>query len=283
MHAEHSAAVDLHGQVALVTGGGRGLGRAFACALAAAGAAVGVTARSADQLAETVAEIEASGGTATAVAADVTDRAAVTQVVYRVTERLGPIDLLVNNAGIVSPLGPLWEADPDEWWRSVEINLRSALLCSAAVLPAMVQRKSGRIINVASAAGLWPIPFGTAYVTSKAAMIRLAETLAAETSSYGVSVFGIHPGNVRTAMSEYLMESSDGQKWMPWVRHTYDTGTDTPIDLSAQLVLRLASGEADVLSGRFISDTDDLARLVACAGEIQERDLYTLRLGTLGP
>jgi NAD(P)-dependent dehydrogenase (short-subunit alcohol dehydrogenase family) len=108
-------AQQLTGQVAIITGGGRGLGRTFAHALADAGAAVAVTARSADQLAETVASITANGGRALAVPADVSDRQAVEQLVDSVRQQLGAVDLLVNNAGIGGPLGPLWEVDPDDW------------------------------------------------------------------------------------------------------------------------------------------------------------------------
>src|SRR5262249_52106639 len=115
---------------AVVTGGGRGLGRAFAHAIAAAGGAVAVVARSQDQLAETVAAITATGGHALSFTADVTDQQAVFQTVKAIEQQLGTVDLLVNNAGIVSPLGPLWEIDPDEWWRNVEIYLRSVFLCT---------------------------------------------------------------------------------------------------------------------------------------------------------
>src|SRR5689334_15102316 len=181
--------VNLSGQVALVTGGGRGLGRVYAQALAAAGASVAVVARSDDQLAETVKTITQSGGKAIAIAADVTDRQAVEQMTHTVEQQLGAVDLLINNAGILSPLGPLWETDPDEWWRNLEINVRGVLLCSASILPGMVQRRRGRIINVSSGAGTQPTAYGSAYVTSKTAMIRLTESLALETAQYGIHIF----------------------------------------------------------------------------------------------
>jgi NAD(P)-dependent dehydrogenase (short-subunit alcohol dehydrogenase family) len=269
------------GQVALVTGGGRGLGRAFAHALADAGAVVAVSARSADQLAETAASITANGGQALAIPADVSDRQAVAQMVNTVEQELGPVDLLINNAGIGGPLGPMWELDPDEWWRNIEINLRSVLLCSRAILPGMVARRRGRIINVASAAGIAAIPYGSAYVTSKTAMIRFSETLAAETKAYGISVFAIHPGTVRTAMAEYGIESQEGQQWWPWFRMIFEEGRDVPAEQAVQLVLRLASGEADPLSGRFLSITDEIGELVKRAAAIEEGQLYTLRLPTL--
>ena len=136
-------AVDLSGQVAIVTGGGRGLGRAYALRLAQAGAAVAVVARSSDQLAETVRLIELEGGRALALTADVSDRAAVQGVVAEVEERLGPVDLLVNNAGVAGPTVPAWEAEPNDWWRCLEINLGGPYLCARTVLPGMIERRRG--------------------------------------------------------------------------------------------------------------------------------------------
>jgi NAD(P)-dependent dehydrogenase (short-subunit alcohol dehydrogenase family) len=161
------------------------------------------------------------------------------------------------------------------------INLRSVLLCSGAVLPGMVARRQGRIINIASGAGRAAIPYGTAYVTAKTAMIRLTENLATETKAYSVGVFAVDPGTVRTAMSEYLLESAAGKKWVPWFRTTFTEGRNVPAAHAVQLILRLAAGEADALSGRFLSITDDLDALVRHAEEIERDELYTLRLRTL--
>src|ERR1700741_212445 len=174
----------LTGQVAIVTGRGRGIGRAIAQALAQQGAAVTVTARSGEQLAETVALITAAGGRAIAVTADVTDPHAVKRVVTETEQQLGPVDLLVNNAGSASALGPLWEVDPEDWWHDVTVNLRGTLLCTHAVLPGMLTRRRGRIINMASLSGIpsrsgsssQPSPYnpiqqsshGSAYSSSKA-------------------------------------------------------------------------------------------------------------------
>lgn len=271
----------LAGQVAVVTGGGRGLGRAFAQTLAEAGAAVAVVARSADQLAETVASITALGGRAMALTADVSDRQAMTQTVKSVEEEFGPVDLLVNNAGMGNPLGPMWEIDPDDWWRNMEVNLRSVVLASHAILPGMVLRRRGRIINVSSLAALGAIPYGSAYVTSKTAMIRLTEMMALETKAYGIGVFVIHPGLVHTAMAEYGLESPEGKKWWPWYRQMFEQGLDVSTEPAAQLVLRLASGDADALSGRFFNITDDMDEMVKQSAVIEQGHLYTLQMPML--
>jgi short chain dehydrogenase len=140
--------------VALVTGGGRGIGRAIALALAREGAAIAIAARSPEELGRTLAELHVIHGRAIAVRADVTDRAAVERTVADTEARLGPIDFLVNNAGSASTVGPIWEVDPDEWWREVEVNLRGPLLCARAVLPGMIARRRGRIVNMASGIAL---------------------------------------------------------------------------------------------------------------------------------
>ena len=196
-------------QVALITGGGRGLGQAFAEALAQAGATVAIVARSEDQLRDVAQTIEQAGGRALTFAADVTDRQAIEQVVAEVEQQLGHIDLLVNTAGVFRALGPIAEVDPDEWWREVEINVRGTFLCARAVLPGMVARGRGRIINIASAAGLRALPTTSAYCLSKTAVIRFSESLAIENGDRGVCAFAMHPGTVRTPMTDYVVESDE--------------------------------------------------------------------------
>ncbi|MBZ0302885.1 MAG: SDR family oxidoreductase [Anaerolineae bacterium] len=274
-------AVDLKGQVALVTGGGRGLGQGMARALAAAHASVAVTGRSESHLKNTVDLIQAAGGQAVAVAADVTDSAAVERMVRTVEGRLGPVSILVNNAGVTGRPGPTWEVDVDDWQRTFAVNVGGAFFCTRAVLPGMIAQRQGRIIHVASGAGLFGLAYGSQYCASKAALIRLSECVAAETKDYGICVFAINPGNVRTDMTEYLMSSEEGQTYLPWFRQLMLAGRDVPAELSASLVVQLASGQLDALSGRFINAEGDLPQLLNHADRIQEQDLYTLRLRTL--
>jgi NAD(P)-dependent dehydrogenase (short-subunit alcohol dehydrogenase family) len=273
--------VDLKGHVAVVTGGGRGLGRAFARSLATAGASVALIARSESQLKDAVAEITESGGTAISFAADVADFTAAGRVIDQVEKQLGPVNLLVNNAGIATAIGPVAETEPRDWWRCFEVNLLGSYLFARAVLPGMMALGRGRIINVASGAGLVAIPNLSGYVTSKAALIRFTEILAREVREHGISVFGIEPGTVRTAMAEQVLESPDAQRWMPWFKTIFEQGRDVPPDCAARLVLMLASGGADELSGCFIDVTDDTTELVAQADRIRREGLYALRLSKL--
>jgi NAD(P)-dependent dehydrogenase (short-subunit alcohol dehydrogenase family) len=271
-----------HAQVALITGAGRGLGRAFALALAQHGVKVAVTGRTEAEIQATVQAITQSGGRATALAGDVTDRQAVEHTVARAEAELGPIDLLINNAGRLRALGTVAEVDPDDWWREVEVNLRGPLLYAKAVLPGMIARRHGRIINVASGAGLEAIPTGSAYCASKAALIRLSETIAVETGAYGIATFAIHPGTVRTPMNAYLHDADEAGRSAPavqqWFRQLYAEGNDTPIERPVELVLTLASGRADALSGCFLDVRDDIDALVADAEAIHQGERLRMRL-----
>jgi NAD(P)-dependent dehydrogenase (short-subunit alcohol dehydrogenase family) len=275
----------LAGQVAIITGGGRGLGRAYAIALAKAGAAVAVTARTATEVQAVQRAIEQQGGRALAITADVTDRKALALLVATVEQQLGPVDLLVNNAGVLRAIGRITEIDADEWWREVQINVRGPFLCCQAVLPSMIKRKRGRIINLASVGGLQAVECFSAYGLSKTALIRLSESLALENKEHGIAVFAIHPGNVRTAMTEYLHDSEVVAQRAPWMQESWQRlfaeKEDTPIEDSVALILQLASGQADALSGRYIDAEDDIADSLRHADEIESKDLYTLRLRQL--
>jgi NAD(P)-dependent dehydrogenase (short-subunit alcohol dehydrogenase family) len=153
------------------------------------------------------------------------------------------------------------------------------MLCSRAVLPGMIARGSGRIVNVASGAGTVAIPHLGAYVTSKTALIRFTEIVAAEVAEYGVKVFAIEPGTVRTDMAGYALESEAGRRWMPWFRDIFEEGRDVPSDHAARLVTLLASGRVDALSGRFFTVHDDVLALVDQVERGVTEDFRWLRLG----
>jgi NAD(P)-dependent dehydrogenase (short-subunit alcohol dehydrogenase family) len=249
----------MDGQVALVTGGGRGIGADIARELADAGMKVAVSARSADQVQAVSGEI---GGLA--VVADVSRPEDVARMVQEVERELGPIDLLVANAGISGPRAKAWEVEPSDWWRTHEVNVLGVFLCCRAVLPGMIERDSGRIVITASGAAYLPGLTGTAYSSSKAAVNRFGETLANELAEHRIPVFPISPGLVRSEMTKDVFPDD-----APW----------TPPELAPQLVRVLASGRADALAGRYIhAEHDDIEDLIRRAGEIVESDRNAIRL-----
>ncbi len=257
--------------VALVTGASRGVGRAVAQGLTAAGHRVIVAARGVAALGRTADELGA-----TALALDVTDAVAVDAAISEIERRIGPIELLVNNAGVADAAGVSWEHEPAEWWRTFEVNVLGVFLCTRAVMPAMLARRSGRIVNIASSTAFTAVPadvaaaVGSAYMASKAAVIRFTEALAAEARPGGVSVFAVSPGTVRTDLTAALFPES-------WD----DPGHWASPELGAELIAAIASGALDALSGRYIHATaDDWRELAARSDEIVARDLHVVRLRT---
>ena len=248
---------ELEGQVALVTGGGRGIGADIARELSSAGARVAVTARTGEQVENVAREI---GGLA--VSGDVSDRASVEAMVQQVESELGPIDLLVANAGRNVHEQQAWQVDPAEWWNVFEVNVLGVYLCSRTVIPGMLERGRGRIVITGSGAGYLPHSGSTAYSSSKAAVWRFGNVLAEQLEGR-VAVFIISPGLVRTEMTKAAPDDA------PW----------TPPELAPRLVRVLASGRADALAGRYIhAEHDDIEDLISRAAEIRQRDLNAIRL-----
>jgi 3-oxoacyl-[acyl-carrier protein] reductase len=191
-------------RVALVTGGSRGIGRAIALRLAADGHAVAVNyASRADAAAAVVDEIRAAGGTAEAFGADVSDVDAVTAMFDAIGEALGPVEVLVNNAGITDDQ-LLLRMSPESFDRVIAVNLRSAFLCTKAALRAMMRARFGRVVNIASVAGVSGNPGQANYAASKAGLIGLAKSVAKEVGSRGITANVVAPGFIDTDMTEAL-------------------------------------------------------------------------------
>ena len=245
---------ELGGQIALVTGGGRGIGAGIARELAAAGMRVAVTGRTREQVESVAQEI---GGTA--LVGDVSQR----EDVERWVAEAGSIDLLVANAGRNLREQAAWESDPDEWWNVLEVNLLGVYLCCRATIPGMVERGRGRIVITGSGSAFLPHAGGTAYSASKAAVWRLGNVLAEQLEPHGIAVFVISPGLVRTEMTRAAPDDA------PW----------TPPECAPRLVRALASGRFDRLTGRYLhaehDPPDELERRI---DEILEHDLNTIRL-----
>jgi len=224
--------------VAVVTGAGRGIGREVARRLARDGRTVVVTARSTDELAQTVALVEADGGSAVAVTADVSDPDAVRRMA-ETAEALGDVDVLVNNAGVTGDATPFLEGDIDAWWRVVEIDLRGPALVAHALLPGMVARGRGWVVNVNSLGGAKELPGTSAYGVAKGALMRLTRFLATETAGTGVVVLDVSPGLVHTSMT-------DGAALFAGVPEEERT------EIAAAIADRIGSNVADYVRLRFI-------------------------------
>ena len=258
---------ELAGHIALITGGGRGFGKAIAKAFAAAGARVTVTARSTKQIDATVAEIKAAGGAAFAVPGDVTNHKDVERVVSAAHKHFGPATLLVNNAGLAGPFGPIGTIDPDEWWAAQAVHVRGPFLYMSGVLPGMIKQRAGRIINIASLGGTRVEPYLSAYCVGKASEIRLTEQVACEVKQYGISAFAIEPGTVYTDMAEATISDPSAQRYLPGMievlKHVKER-QDSAVGFGkcAQMCLDLASGRYDALTGRYLTPEDNFDELV---------------------
>jgi NAD(P)-dependent dehydrogenase (short-subunit alcohol dehydrogenase family) len=260
---------DLAGSVALVTGASSGIGLHLARGLAERGMAVAGLARGADRLHEAMAGVaNDTGGRTLAVPCDVTDRASVEAAAARVTEELGNVDLLINNAGLLDAAEvPLWEADPDQWWDVVASHVKGAFLLCRAVVPWMLLRNSGRIVNIASGQSVRVNPVYSAYGVAKTGLVRITEALDAALEGSDVTAFDLAPGVVDTPMTRAMSLWEGKTDWTP------------PEDVVA-FVAAIARGELDRWSGRLLRvGADDPG---AVARMTPEDDARRLRLRPYG-
>ena len=253
----------LAGQVAVVTGAGRGFGRSIAMKLAAEGAAVALLARSGGQLRAVAAEIASQGGRALSVETDVTDPQQVARACAAARAAFRPVTLLVSNAAVPGPFGPVWEVDIDRWWRSEAIHIRAPQLLMHALMPEMIARRSGRVIVISAVAARMTLPFLSAYSVGKAALNKLVEMAAAEAAAHAVQVFAVEPGFVVTQLGEDTYNDPDARRHMPHMLEYLEQGRARPdaladLERTAERCVQLASGRYDALSGRFMELGDPI-------------------------
>jgi NAD(P)-dependent dehydrogenase (short-subunit alcohol dehydrogenase family) len=236
-------------------------------------------------LEHTVESIREQGGTAIAVPTDVTSWDSVRGMAAEVLERLGGIDLLFNNAGRFHSVGPLWEADPNDWWEDVTVNLRGVMLCCRAVLPHMISRRAGAIINMDGGGGsVGPNIGGSGYGCSKAAVVRFSEGLARELEreNLDILVFCMNPGFVLTDMTRYLVSHPDLLKWQPHVPALVGSPKQLPVDACARAAVRLLEIASPELSGRIFYADADFSAVHRERTRIRRENLFVLCYETGG-
>ena len=259
----------LAGSVALVTGASSGIGLHLVRGLAERGMSVAGLARNADRLTEALAAVaDDTGARVLAVPCDVTDRSAVEAACARVTEELGSVDLLVNNAGLIDAAEvPLWEADPDQWWDVVASHVRGSFLLCRTVVPWMLLRNRGRVVNIASGQSVRVNPVYSAYGVAKTGLVRITEALHASLEGSDVTVFDLAPGVVDTPMTRSMSIWEGKTDW-------------TPPEQVVEFVAAITAGELDQWSGRLLRvGADDPTTL---AGTTPEGDARRLRLRPYG-
>jgi NAD(P)-dependent dehydrogenase (short-subunit alcohol dehydrogenase family) len=256
--------VELHGNVAVVTGASRGVGQAIALALASQGARVALVARSVDALQDTSHHIANTAGASRAFPCDLTDAASIEMLARDIRDQLGAPAILVNAAGMFGPFQTVQQGDAGAWIATQQLNVIAPYLLCRAFVGDMIDACWGRIINVSSAAALHtPGPMNSAYGVSKVALNQLTRQLAAEIAGTGVTANAIHPGDVKTEMwadirdqVAHLPASNGYRQWVKWVE---ETGGDPP-EKAAQLVLRLCSVGSAGVNGQFLWIEDGLQK-----------------------
>lgn len=256
----------------LITGANRGIGRELALGLAERGLSLGLLARDEAALEAVAAECREWGATVAVGVADVVDAAAVETAVREITDVLGGINLLVNNAGIIEPVEEDFvQTSIEDTWQVVEVNVRGPLLVTHAVLPSMLAAGGGRIVNISSGAAYKAMTVYTGYAVSKGALARFTAQLDAQYRSRGVYPFDVTPGHVETDMTRSMPTHAGRTSW-------------TPPSAVVEMVAAIAAGQLDELAGRHLrAGTDTIEALLARAPEIIERDARVLRLAPIDP
>ena len=270
----------LAGRYILVTGASEGLGATIAATLVEQGASVFLCARSADPLRQLADRLARPGQTVAWETCDVSDRHAVSALAAKLFDTFPHLDGLINNAGMIGPIGPVEENDLDQWQATMGVNLFGPLFTCAAFLPHFKARRRGKIVNLSGGGATQPMPRFSAYAAAKAALVRFTETLAEETKEYGIDVNAVAPGALATRLNSRVLETAPeqvGQVYHARLSALLSNG-GMSMDIAAEACAWLCSDQSDGLSGRLIAEQWDSWRdLPAHAAELAETDIYTLR------
>jgi NAD(P)-dependent dehydrogenase (short-subunit alcohol dehydrogenase family) len=265
-------------RVAVVTGASRGIGRNIALLFAKQGYAVVGTGRDAAKLEELERELNHYSERSRTLTLDVRKPDEARKAAARVYEELGAIDVWINNAGVFFAIGPTWEVDAEQWVGDVTTNLIGTFHCVQAVVPYMLKQSQGRLINIVGGGTAGEFKYGNGYGTSKTAVARLTENLAAELEGSGVLAFALDPGLNDTDMTKYQRETAAGQKYFTAIANMFEQQQDVPPHWAPELAYRLAEGSLDGYNGRILSVYEDADKMAAGAGAIAHTDDYKLRV-----
>jgi len=275
--------VKLLGKNIVITGASRGFGRAAAKAFVRHGANVAICARDKERLGTAHNELAGCAeGEARVVAmpADVSEQKEIKSFVEHAISELGSVDVLLCNAGVLGPKGPVEDLDWDEWAKTIQINLNGAVLLCRAVIPHMKETGRGKIIIMSGGGATKPMPFFSAYAASKAAVVRFAETLAEEVENHNICVNAVAPGALATDMLDEVIEAGPelvGKKYYDEIKKVIEEG-GAPLEVGADLCVFLASDESDGITGKLISAVwDPWREFPDRLEDLVDTDIFTLR------
>jgi 3-oxoacyl-[acyl-carrier protein] reductase len=269
----------LKGKVSIITGGSMGIGKAIALAFAKEGSHLVLASRTKSELEATKKELEGFAPRVEIFQVDVSQEREVQSLVDFTLKEFGDIDILVNCAGIYGPIGFITDLDSKRWLEAMEINLFGTFLCIKGVLPAMIKNRRGKIINLSGGGAVSPLPRFSAYSASKAAVVRLTETLAEEIKGYNIDINAIAPGAVNTRLLEQALAAGEaaGKDFLTKAIKQKQEG-GVPPEKVAELAVFLASSKTDGLSGRLISLLwDSWREIPKHLSEVISSDIYTMR------
>ena len=270
----------LQDRVAVITGGGRGIGATIALHFAREGAHLVLASRTASELEQVAERCRHVGVEVLSLPTDVSDRKQIQGMIETTLAQFSNVDILVNAAGIYGPIGPLVDVDAEHWVRALHVNLLGTLYSCQAVLPGMIRARRGKIINFSGGGAAAPLPCFSAYGVSKAAVVRLTETLAEETREYAIDVNAIAPGAVDTRLQDEVLAAGErAGKLYDQIRKLRETGAGgTPPDRAADLAVFLASDDSNGLTGKLISAPHDpWPDWVGKGAELSASPMFTLR------